>query len=77
MNHQVVKWFGSFVEMILWRIPLGDYPFQFPEFASESLNETAKKFINYLKIEKNYSQNTINAYSIDLKFFSSFVKKNN
>ncbi|EMG24315.1 phage integrase, N-terminal SAM domain protein [Leptospira interrogans serovar Pyrogenes str. L0374] len=56
---------------------MGDYPFQFPEFSSESLNETAKKFINYLKIEKNYSQNTINAYSIDLKFFSSFVKKNN
>ncbi|EMM96645.1 site-specific recombinase, phage integrase family [Leptospira interrogans serovar Zanoni str. LT2156] len=61
--------------MILWRIPLGDYPFQFPEFASESLNETAKKFINYLKIEKNYSQNTINAYSIDLKFFFEFCEK--
>ncbi len=75
MNHQVVKWFGSFVEMILWRIPLGDYPFQFPEFSSESLNETAKKFINYLKIEKNYSQNTINAYSIDLKFFFEFCEK--
>ncbi|AXR69057.1 tyrosine recombinase XerC [Leptospira mayottensis] len=54
---------------------MGDYPFQFPKFPSSFLNETAEKFINYLKIEKNYSQNTINAYSIDLKFFFEFCEK--
>ncbi|AVV80427.1 tyrosine recombinase XerC [Leptospira santarosai] len=54
---------------------MGDYPFQFPKFPSAFLNEIAEKFINYLKIEKNYSQNTINAYSIDLKFFFEFCEK--
>ncbi len=34
-----------------------------------------KKFITYLKIEKNYSENTILNYSIDLKFFEKFLDK--
>ncbi|MCM8784352.1 MAG: tyrosine recombinase XerC [Candidatus Omnitrophica bacterium] len=31
------------------------------------------KFLNYLKIEKNYSEHTLINYTIDLKYFSSFV----
>ncbi|AYV54423.1 tyrosine recombinase XerC [Leptospira kmetyi] len=54
---------------------MGDYPFRLPQFASASQNEAAEKFITYLRIEKNYSQNTLNAYSIDLKFFFDFCQK--
>lgn len=54
---------------------MGDYPFRLPQFASASQNEAAEKFITYLRIEKNYSQNTLNAYSIDLKFFFDFCAK--
>ncbi|MDV6237023.1 tyrosine recombinase XerC [Leptospira ellisii] len=54
---------------------MGDYPFQLPKFESESQNDAAEKFLTYLRIEKNYSQNTLNAYSIDLKFFFDFCQK--
>ena len=36
-----------------------------------------KKFIDYLKYEKNYSNYTITNYEIDLNNFISFVEKNN
>ena len=36
-----------------------------------------KKFIDYLKYEKNYSEYTITNYEIDLNSFISFVKQNN
>lgn len=32
-----------------------------------------EKFINYLKVEKNYSEHTILNYTIDLKFFKGFL----
>jgi len=32
-----------------------------------------EKFLNYLKIEKNYSEHTLINYTIDLKYFSSFL----
>jgi tyrosine recombinase XerC len=32
------------------------------------------KFMTYLEVEKNYSQNTITNYSVDLKTFSQFIK---
>ncbi|TGK35000.1 tyrosine recombinase XerC [Leptospira gomenensis] len=54
---------------------MGDYPFQLPKFRSESQNNAAEKFLTYLRIEKNYSQNTLNAYSIDLKFFFEFCQR--
>lgn len=54
---------------------MGDYPFRLPQFASASQNVAAEKFLTYLRIEKNYSQNTLNAYSIDLKFFFDFCEK--
>ncbi|MBM9575638.1 tyrosine recombinase XerC [Leptospira sp. 201903070] len=54
---------------------MGDYPFRLPQFSSASQNLAAEKFITYLRIEKNYSQNTLNAYSIDLKFFFDFCEK--
>ena len=34
------------------------------------------KFLNYLKKELNYSENTINSYKLDLDNFFLFVKKN-
>ncbi|MGE4357558.1 MAG: tyrosine recombinase XerC [Candidatus Omnitrophota bacterium] len=33
-----------------------------------------EKFLNYLKIEKNYSEHTLINYTIDLRYFSSFFK---
>ena len=32
-----------------------------------------EKFINYLKYEKNYSENTINSYRVDLEQFSDYL----
>ncbi len=32
-------------------------------------------FLNYLTLEKGYSQNTIEAYGRDLKYFLNFLKK--
>lgn len=37
--------------------------------------DKVKDFLNYLEIEKRYSQNTINAYKRDLNDFNSFIKK--
>ena len=34
------------------------------------------KFIDYLNLEKSYSQNTIKAYFTDLKDFENFSKSN-
>ncbi len=33
------------------------------------------EFINYLRFEKKYSENTISSYSLDLKKFTNYVKK--
>lgn len=33
-----------------------------------------EKFLNYLKIEKEYSQHTLLNYTIDLRYFSSFLR---
>ena len=35
-----------------------------------------EKFIEYLKIEKNYSVNTLTAYKKDLMEFQVFIKDN-
>ncbi len=36
-----------------------------------------EKFLNYLKVEKNYSGHTILNYSLDLKMFADFLKSEN
>ncbi|MFN7170546.1 MAG: site-specific integrase, partial [Candidatus Omnitrophota bacterium] len=33
-----------------------------------------EKFLNYLRIEKNYSEHTLVNYTIDLKYFSFFLE---
>ena len=35
-----------------------------------------EKFIEYLQIEKNYSENTLSAYNNDLKEFQVFINEN-
>ncbi|MGB9857858.1 MAG: site-specific tyrosine recombinase/integron integrase [Dictyoglomaceae bacterium] len=40
------------------------------------LLEEIKEFLNYLRFEKNYSENTIRSYRIDLIDFCNFCKKN-
>lgn len=35
------------------------------------------KFIKYLKIEKNYSENTINSYYLDIKEYIEYINGNN
>ncbi|WP_163537597.1 site-specific integrase [Gracilibacillus sp. YIM 98692] len=34
-------------------------------------------FLMYLAIEKNYSENTVNGYSYDLKTFEEFLVRHN
>lgn len=40
------------------------------------LLEEIKEFLNYLRFEKNYSENTIRSYRVDLIDFCNFCKKN-
>ena len=40
-------------------------------------NSSLQNFKNYLKIERNLSENTINSYLYDIKKFTLFLKKNN
>ena len=37
-------------------------------------NEAIKSFLNYLEVEKAYSNNTISSYEVDLNEFLSFIK---
>ena len=37
-------------------------------------NDAIKNFLNYLEIEKAYSNNTISSYEVDLNEFLSFIK---
>ena len=37
-------------------------------------NDAIKEFLNYLEIEKAYSNNTISSYEVDLNEFLSFIK---
>ena len=38
------------------------------------MKRTAAEYLNYLKIERGYSQNTIASYALDLKQFMAFTK---
>ena len=38
------------------------------------LNNNIKLFINYLKLEKSLSDNTVNSYLFDLKLFSDYIE---
>jgi integrase/recombinase XerD len=40
------------------------------------LDHNIKLFINYLKLEKSLSDNTINSYIFDLKLFSAYLNEN-
>ncbi|PJZ68542.1 recombinase XerC [Leptospira perolatii] len=51
---------------------MSEYSVKVPLFSSESLNLAANRFQEYLRVEKNYSQNTLNAYLLDLKSFFEF-----
>ncbi len=42
---------------------------------NNDLNVNIKSFVNYLKLEKSLSDNTINAYRFDLKLFCEFIEK--
>ncbi len=39
-------------------------------------NEIIKNYIRYLKLERNYSQNTLDAYRHDLQFLMEYAKEN-
>ncbi len=54
---------------------MSEYAVKVPEFPSETLNSAAIRFHEYLRVEKNYSQNTLNAYLLDLKSFFEFCMK--
>ncbi|MCS7201249.1 MAG: tyrosine recombinase [Dictyoglomus sp.] len=41
------------------------------------LLEEIKEFLNYLRFEKNYSENTLRSYRVDLSDFYNFCKENN
>jgi len=41
------------------------------------MEEIVYKFLDYMKLELNYSENTINNYQLDLADFFAFIKKNN
>ncbi|PJZ47677.1 tyrosine recombinase XerC [Leptospira saintgironsiae] len=51
---------------------MSEYAVKLPQFPSEILNSAATRFYEYLRVEKNYSQNTLNAYLLDLKSFFEF-----
>lgn len=42
---------------------------------NNDLNVNIKSFVNYLKLEKSLSDNTINAYRFDLKLFCEFIER--
>ncbi len=42
----------------------------------DNLNDLIDQFINYIRIERGVSKNTIEAYSRDLKGFADFIAKN-
>jgi integrase/recombinase XerD len=42
----------------------------------KDLENNIKLFINYLKLEKSLSDNTINSYILDLKIFSAYLEGN-
>ncbi|TGK04288.1 tyrosine recombinase XerC [Leptospira langatensis] len=54
---------------------MSEYAVKIPEFSSELLNSAARRFHQYLQVEKNYSQNTLNAYLLDLKSFFEFCQQ--
>ncbi|EQA43735.1 putative tyrosine recombinase XerC [Leptospira broomii serovar Hurstbridge str. 5399] len=54
---------------------MSEYTIKVPEFSSETLNQAARRFHEYLRVEKNYSQNTLNAYLLDLKSFFEFSER--
>jgi len=39
-------------------------------------NETIENFSNFLKFERNFSDNTLDAYIRDIKKFSLYAEKN-
>jgi integrase/recombinase XerD len=39
-------------------------------------NETIENFSNYLKFERNFSDNTLDAYIRDIKKFSLYAEEN-
>ena len=41
------------------------------------LDNNLEKFYNYISSEKGYSQNTLMAYSNDLKLFADYLEKKN
>ena len=41
------------------------------------LDNNLEKFYNYISSEKGYSQNTLMAYSNDLKLFANYLEKKN
>lgn len=53
---------------------MSEYTLSVPKFSSEILTKAAHRFHEYLRIEKNYSQNTLNAYLLDLKSFFEFCQ---
>lgn len=40
------------------------------------MEEIVYKFLDYMKLELNYSENTVNNYQLDLADFFAFIKKN-
>lgn len=40
------------------------------------VNEIIKKYLRYLKLERNYSRNTLEAYHHDLEYLKAYAKKN-
>ncbi|MFB5651450.1 site-specific tyrosine recombinase/integron integrase [Leptospira wolffii] len=54
---------------------MSEYAVKIPTFESETLNYAANRFYEYLRVEKNYTQNTLNAYLLDLKSFFEFCQK--
>ena len=41
------------------------------------INDSCNKFIDYLRIDKRYSINTVKSYYYDLKSYESFLKNQN
>lgn len=40
----------------------------------DDINNNIKLFVNYLKLEKSLSDNTVNSYQYDLKFFTEYLE---